>query len=338
MATVLDPPVLTPETVISDLPNAFSRGRESQDLFFFESTTSTFPENGIDFEIRKCPALLHKPHLPTPHFNASVSPDPFAPPYPAGLLIGELHGEDDEKYVIMLNKYRLVLRIILTNRYCWKLTKRRTKRGQTPLSLDHKSQTTPPLPPDLVIAYQLLVSARKAGTPFFAFFNCGDRSGASQNHKHLQLLPVAADGPPVERLAKAQNVDVEATPFSIDRLPYAQYVRRLPTSLPSAPTDTLYETLTTAFLQLLDLAVLAIRHDPNEHPRGPPSFNLILTLSHMHLIPRSQEKYVLTQTGEPMSINSVGFAGMLLVKSEEEAEAVRKEGILSILRRVLDRF
>lgn len=52
----------------------------------------------------------------------------------------------------------------------------------------------------------------------------------------------------------------------------------------------------------------------------------------MHLIPRSQEKYILTQTGEATSINSVGFAGMLLVKSDEEAEAVKKEGILNILR------
>ena len=88
-----------------------------------------------------------------------------------------------------------------------------------PRSTEFYSQSTPPLPPDLVIAYQLLVAAQKAGTPFFAFFNCGDRSGASQLHKHLQLLPVVGDGPPIEKLAKAQNVEVQsACIFSKDVL------------------------------------------------------------------------------------------------------------------------
>lgn len=36
-----------------------------------------------------------------------------------------------------------------------------------------------------------------------------------------------------------------------------------------------------------------------------------------------------------MSINSLGFAGMFLVKSEEEAEAVVKEGIVNMLRLVV---
>lgn len=43
---------------------------------------------------------------------------------------------------------------------------------------------------------------------------------------------------------------------------------------------------------------------------------------------------MLTGTGEETSINALGFAGMLLVKSVEEAEAVKKEGVLTILRGV----
>ena len=35
-----------------------------------------------------------------------------------------------------------------------------------------------------------------------------------------------------------------------------------------------------------------------------------------------------------MSINSLGYAGMFLVKSEEEAEAVIREGIVTMLRYV----
>lgn len=65
-----------------------------------------------------------------------------------------------------------------------------------------------------------------------------------------------------------------------------------------------------------------------------PSYNVILTLEHLHLIPRRHETYTLQETGESLSVNSLGFAGMLLVKSEEELEAVKKESVGKILRGV----
>lgn len=36
-----------------------------------------------------------------------------------------------------------------------------------------------------------------------------------------------------------------------------------------------------------------------------------------------------------MSINALGYAGMMLVKSEEEAEAVEKDTVVEILRYLL---
>lgn len=89
-----------------------------------------------------------------------------------------------------------------------------------------------------------------------------------------------------------------------------------------------------AFLSLLDLCVSTIRHDP-DYPPGKPSYNVLISLEHMHLIPRRQEESsVLSQTGETLSINALGFAGLFLVKSEEELEAVKAEGIGKILRSV----
>lgn len=84
------------------------------------------------------------------------------------------------------------------------------------------------MPPDLVQAYLFLVAARKAGRKFFAFYNCkrnycttyaafahehtgGDLSGASQPHKHLQLIPVEDDGPPIEHLARGVKLEQEGT-------------------------------------------------------------------------------------------------------------------------------
>ena len=54
----------------------------------------------------------------------------------------------------------------------------------------------------------------------------------------------------------------------------------------------------------------------------------------MHIIPRRQDSYVLQETGEKFSVNALGFAGMLLAKSEQEVEAVKQEGIGEILRGV----
>ena len=54
----------------------------------------------------------------------------------------------------------------------------------------------------------------------------------------------------------------------------------------------------------------------------------------MHLIPRRQEEHVLAETGEKLSVNALAFAGMMLVKSERELEAVKIEGVGKILRGV----
>lgn len=76
-----------------------------------------------------------------------------------------------------------------------------------------------------------------------------------------------------------------------------------------------------------------MRRDP-DYPPGTPSFNVVLTLEHMHLIPRKKDNHTLSETGEPLSVNALGFAGMLLVKSEQELEAVKSEGVGNILRDV----
>ena len=91
--------------------------------------------------------------------------------------------------------------------------------------------------------------------------------------------------------------------------------------------------ISDAFLQLLDLTILTIRHHL-DYPVGSPSYNVIITLEYMHVIPRRQDDHVLEETGERLSVNALGFAGMLLVKSEQEVEAVKRESIGKILRSV----
>jgi len=79
--------------------------------------------------------------------------------------------------------------------------------------------------------------------------------------------------------------------------------------------------------------VSTIRHAP-DYPAGNPSYNVIITLEHIHLIPRRYENFVIPESGDAISVNALGFAGMLLVKTDEELECVKRYGIGIILREV----
>lgn len=93
------------------------------------------------------------------------------------------------------------------------------------------------------------------------------------------------------------------------------------------------DALSGAFASLLELAISTVRHDP-DYPAGSPSYNVVLTLEHMHVIPRRHEAYVFSSTGQKLPVNALGFSGMLLVKSEQELQAVKDEGVCNILRGV----
>ncbi|KAL7281424.1 hypothetical protein ACG7TL_004737 [Trametes sanguinea] len=339
----------THDQIIAKLPEAFDKARESGDLLFFPSTVHVHREHDVDFEIRLCPALQNKPTLPTPDFSDDAPPavqqekkrhDPFAPPYVPNLYLGAVRDEaEGNEYVILFNKYSVVPHHILMvtkgarSRRSASRTPSRGFADEAAMRTDFQSQTSPLMPPDLVQAYLFLVAAKKAGRKFFAFYNCGDQSGASQPHKHLQLIPIEDDGPPIERLARAAKIEHDERPFTLPSLPYANHVRRLPSSLASAAPSALEPALAHAFLSLLDLAISTVRHDPT-YPPGPPSYNVVLTLEHVHVVPRRRETHTLAGTGEALSVNALGFAGMLLVKSERELEAVKEEGVGTILRGV----
>ncbi|KAG5638460.1 hypothetical protein H0H81_012525 [Sphagnurus paluster] len=128
----------------------------------------------------------------------------------------------------------------------------------------------------------------------------------------------------------AEYVVLAYKPFSLSKLQYANHIFRLPAHLPSSSTDQLEKTLSSVFLALLDLVVSTIRHDPN-YPPGKPSYNVLITLEHIHLIPRRREDYAIPGTVSPINVNALGFAGMLLVKSEEELDFLKKESIGKIL-------
>jgi len=317
---------VTPPAIVSAIRPAFEKGKASGDLLFFPSEVHTHKDLGIDFEIRLCPALLQKPSSPTPHLELGEKEkrsDPFKSPYNPNLYVGELKDEEEgTEYVVLLNKYSVVEEHFLL------------------VTKEFKSQTSPLDPSDLVQAYLLLRAAHKTGKHIFAFYNCGDQSGASQAHKHMQFLPTESeDGPPIERLARAAHVDKEDTPFALSALPFANHVRRLALSTSTTHAE-LEPALSQAFIELLDLSISTVRHaasaaaDDSEQPPRGLSYNVVLTLGHLYVFPRRRETHRLAVSGEALSVNALGFAGYMLVKSQEELQAVVAEGPTNVLKAV----
>lgn len=98
--------------------------------------------------------------------------------------------------------------------------------------------------------------------------------------------------------------------------------------------------LGSRFLELLDLMIdhrrRLVEADPSIAPEGgrvrlsDVSYSLIITPTYLHLVPRRRETYT-TERGHHLSINALGYAGMMLVKDQESLEDVKKVGVLAIL-------
>jgi ATP adenylyltransferase len=108
------------------------------------------------------------------------SDDVFAPPYHPDLLVQEL-----PEHTVLLNKFCVVPRHFLL------------------VTREFEPQTLPPSPDSLAIAYRLLCAHQRLssqgspdvgkGKELLAFYNCGQASGASQPHQHMQFAELGGE-------------------------------------------------------------------------------------------------------------------------------------------------
>ncbi len=152
-----------------------------------------------------------------------------------------------------------------------------------------------------------------------AFYNGGKTAGSSQPHKHLQLvpLPLVPDSPrlPIESLMLTTN--------AAKTLPYRHVIAPLESldfTQPLAITSILRDT----YQQLME--TLAIWPADGTRPLG--AYNLLVTRQWMCVVPRSQESF------DRISINSLGFAGALLVKDAAQLAKLQEIGPMTVLTEV----
>jgi ATP adenylyltransferase len=159
------------------------------------------------------------------------------------------------------------------------------------------------------------------------FYNGGKIAGASQRHKHLQLvpLPLIPNGLqiPIEPLfASAQFQDFIAT---IPQFPFVHAFTRLDPHWVQSPLKAAEATL-KRYRTLLHAVGLENTNQASGIQSGP--YNLLATRKWMLIVPRSQETF------ESIAVNSLGFAGSLFVRNEQQMQILKDVGPMTLLEKV----
>ena len=159
-----------------------------------------------------------------------------------------------------------------------------------------------------------------------AFYNGGKIAGASQPHKHLQLIP----------LPMIAEIDYLPIDVAIAQVTYNNFIGKIPSFdfshaialLNLSPSDTLAsmaQKMYDCYHKLLDFVGFKV----NSHTKKQPSaYNFLATKDWMLIVPRSQESY------KSISINSLGFAGSLFVRDRHSLEILKQATPINILKYV----
>jgi ATP adenylyltransferase len=260
----------------------------------------TVTDSGVRFLVRVVSSLARKAEDRERREarDHEVPPDPFLP-YEPELFVAQV----SDTHLALLNRFNVIDHHLLI-----------VTRG-----FEHQESL-------LNAADFQALAACMAEYESLGFYNAGVEAGASQTHKHLQLipLPLAPEGPalPIEPLIHA------APPRQgIARVPGLALRHALARLDPAGIHPGGARMLQDTYRRLLDsVGLKGLPRDGETRQSGP--YNLLLTRGWMLLVPRSRECVA------SISINALGFAGSLFVRDRTQLETVRRLGPLSLLRAV----
>ena len=165
-----------------------------------------------------------------------------------------------------------------------------------------------------------------------AFYNGGRDAGASEPHKHLQLVPLPLGAGPWDAPVEAL-FDSWAAAGAVSRLlrlPFRHAFALLEPALfedRALAADRLQELYEAAMETIEAIGEGAANDEP---PHAAP-YNLLVTRRWMLAVRRSKEKF------GSISVNALGFAGSLFVRDEEEMRRLRAAGPMNVLKEVAAR-
>ncbi|MBV6627183.1 MAG: phosphorylase [Rivularia sp. (in: Bacteria)] len=160
-----------------------------------------------------------------------------------------------------------------------------------------------------------------------AFYNGGKIAGASQRHKHLQLVPTPLAPNQTESIPIAPlfaSAVFEGDIGIIPDLPFVHGFCRFDANLIDSINDAAQTTLELYYKTLQAVGLL----NQNTENNDSIAYNLLATREWMFIVPRSQEHF------ESISVNSLGFAGGLLVRNQEQMQMLKDCNPMEVLKRV----
>ena len=160
--------------------------------------------------------------------------------------------------------------------------------------------------------FEALVRCMPADRRAIGFYNGGRDSGASQPHKHLQVVT----------LPLSPHLPIPMAPRLVSdppSLPFPHAFERID-DLEPARLHACYREL------LAKVGVGAVVRDGVECQSQ--SYNMVVGPGWMLVVPRVRDRF------EGVPINSIAFTGALFVRDDRELEAVRATGPFSILAHV----
>ncbi|MFB2877638.1 ATP adenylyltransferase family protein [Floridanema aerugineum] len=163
-----------------------------------------------------------------------------------------------------------------------------------------------------------------------AFYNSGSIAGASQRHKHLQLVPLPlvddGDGEEMPIAPLLKTAKFEDGIGTIPDLPFVHGIAKFDPSWINSP-DVAAEMTLKSYLNLQKaVGLLNDLEEIGDRPNG--AYNLLATREWIMVVPRRQEFF------QGISVNSLGFAGALLVRNQEQKQLLLDTGPLNILTAV----
>ena len=259
-------------------------------------------ENGIRFLVRSLANLVRKDAAKQQEKKKAVAGKDFNPflPYEKDLFVADI----SDTHLCLLNKYNVVENHLLI------ITRSFEEQDNWLTQQDFEA-----------------MGACLAAIDGLVFYNGGQEAGASQRHKHLQIVPfpLIPDGeriPIASALATATFVDGIGTTA---HFPFRHAFAKVEWAGINSPLEAgkvareVYGTL---------LKAVGLPYNPAEEIKQSGAYNLLATREWIMIVPRSRESF------ESISVNSLGFAGTMFVRNQEQMEVLKQQGIMRILSEV----
>ena len=293
-----------PGTLWSRVQVATRRALRSGALQPIPTDVLYLSDGGIRFLVRIVRHLARKPS----RFHADAGagparPNPFLPYEPAMYV-----ADASPTHVCLLNKFNVVDQHLL-------IVTRAFEDQQTPLTQqDFEALWT------CLAEYEGL-----------AFYNSGAAAGASQPHKHLQLIPLPLDpgGPalPVAPRIDAAELTGGGKPNRLESLPFSHAITAWDAGLAAAGSRRAAELTRDVYQRLLQ--AIGVNWIAEGECFAEP-YNLLMTRRWMLAVPRACECF------HSISCSALAFAGAWLVRNGRELELLQRHGPLAALRHVTE--